>query len=50
MLRHEIKSKVLTISNHKEQAVYYAYPKLQQKQTNVVCDTLQLGMSMNWRN
>lgn len=27
--------------------MYYAYPKSQQKQTNVVCDTLQLGMNVD---
>ena len=34
MLEHEIKNKVLTIGNRKEQTVYYAYPKSQQKLTN----------------
>ena len=59
MLEHEVKSKVLTIGNRKGQTVYYAYPKSQQKLTkgdvknalvslsNVVCDALQLGMSVD---
>ena len=41
-----LKAKCLPL-NRKGQTVYYAYPKSQQKQTNVVCDTLQLGMNVD---
>lgn len=73
MIENEIRTRVITIGNHKGQTVYYAYPKSQRKLTNdmvverivretsqsegdvknalvslsnVVCDALQLGMSV----